>query len=52
MPIFFNSNHLKAIIYTNQCCVPSFMPNKSSFNYLKQASAIKALKTIKIKSGT
>ena len=51
MTTVFNSNNFKTVIYTIQCFVPSFMPNKPSLNYFKRVSAKKVLKGKKRKYG-
>ena len=47
MTIFFDSTHLKIIIYTKKWCAPSFMPNKPSLKYVMRKSAKNAKKPLK-----
>ena len=47
MTIIFNSNNFKTKIYSEWCCVPSFMQKEQSLNYFMRESAKRALKTVK-----
>ena len=42
MTIVFNSNLFNTIIYTKECCVPSFVPIKQNMNYVTRESCKKA----------
>ena len=44
MTIIFNSNHFNTTIYTKECCVPSFVQNKTKFELLLCTKVPKTLK--------
>ena len=52
MTIDFDSNHFNTTIYTKQNYVPSFMPNKQTFNQVMRESAKNALKPYKTPHST